>query len=350
MSYKNKYLKYKNKYLELKYQKELVKMVGGRICSNDNEVQLLEDDIESLVNYIKTESKCVNRSSTNKKYMIILYGPPASGKTNAFTQCCKLIKDTFDETINHEDIENTFINTGVDDLVYRFKPCEPKQPCQTEDTKTRLINKLAEHIKAELLKQNIDVAGKSPSEILALPEAKPIAAAKNDVLEESLFDIYKQSRDVVDPLSSLLVWLAVYMGKNIIFEIASGNFKYINVLIRMVSWSHIPIIIYPYVNDVSILYDRNVNRSLSEGRKVACHILQSRIQINIDSFNKAINEFEEEYKDIKNIILCSYDNSTRDPKACPEYNNKIVKFNNDIKERTTSVLGGMTGACPAVVQ
>jgi replication-associated recombination protein RarA len=94
--YSKKYIKYKNKYFELKYLENVINMLGGALCSDTNKIQEFKN-INDILSYMKQEEECVSKVSTKQKYIIILYGPPGSGKTDAFHIATKLITEHFNE-------------------------------------------------------------------------------------------------------------------------------------------------------------------------------------------------------------------------------------------------------------
>lgn len=308
MSYYQKYLYYKKKYVELK-------MKGGKLCSAENNKPLIEGDIDSFLEYIRSEYDCTNKYKTTRKYFVILYGPPGSGKTDAFKESCKLIKEHFEEHLNIDEIMSTFINSGLDDLVYRFVH-KTDEPHNIDNTKIKLIKSLNEFLRRKLGYSSGD------EKITETFVKNPINASE---LGNNSYKIYSKMKSSMDDMSSLLLWVASYFKRNILFEISSGDFKYINNMIALLS-GYIPIIIYPYSNNLKQLFERNAIRSLSEGRFVSCGFIRDKMTLSIQNFNIMLENFDREYSG--DIIVCSYDNTKRQKTDIISYNNLRVKKNN----------------------
>jgi hypothetical protein len=293
MSFHEKYLKYKNKYSQLKVQKNIFNMIGGKLCSATNTNIIDSNDITSLFKYLHDEYQCTKDKTTNKKYFIVLYGPPASGKTDAISEGCKLTQSIFNETQSIDDIMSSLIDTNIDNLVYKF-----------EDTKQKLIDQVSTKL--------IESQSKTEEEI-------------NDISKLS-FSIYKKARDIVDPISSLLIWLAVYLKKNILFETSAGSFDYvINMCNLLKYYDYIPIIIFPYISDLDILYNRSLARGMKEGRVINKDKIRYKMTTSITDFNNINVNFLSTFQFFDDIILCSYDNTTRQKESPITYNNLIYK-------------------------
>lgn len=66
----------------------------------------------SILKYIDTRLKCATKKTT-AKYVVILYGPPGSGKTLARKVAINYISKVFGE-----DASDSFIDAGLDDIIY----------------------------------------------------------------------------------------------------------------------------------------------------------------------------------------------------------------------------------------
>jgi hypothetical protein len=306
-----KYIKYKNKYLELKYVKNTINMIGGRLCSEENKQEFT--NVDDIMKYMKNESDCVDKNTTKNKYIVILFGPPGSGKTQAFSEACNLISTYYDE---NKEIEGTFINTGLDDLVNRTHVKE--YPDKT--IKQVLIDNLANLIKSKMSDSKQD------RKQIIQDNISDFYSRKSDKDMRGQFDIYSLGRNAIDPISSLLLWFAVYKNKNILFETSSGNFEYVDMIVNMVRWyGYNPVIIYPYIDNLDTLYHRILDRALVEGRFLEKQIVKSKMENSIMSFNNKIKEYKAlESIKIENIIIASYDNTTRKPEEPIKHNNLIV--------------------------
>ena len=89
MEFKEKYKKYKMKYTELKNKQNIYNFLGG-VCQLDKKFNY--EDLSSVLDYAKNRYECTENKKTDKKYFVILYGPPASGKTIARKLACTYIK------------------------------------------------------------------------------------------------------------------------------------------------------------------------------------------------------------------------------------------------------------------
>jgi len=205
------------------------------------------DENKNLTDILLDRLKCISERTeqieTKNKYFMILYGPPASGKTLGRKIGCHLLQEKYSENINVEQIINTFIDTNVDELTYNTKI----------DGKTV----------RDLLLENVNNL---------CQDQKCTEKYVHDNIEkfvESGFKIYKQGR--ADSLSELLFYFSVYLNKNIFIEMSSGDIDYLEKVINSLNYyGYIPIIIYPFVPDVKILYDRSIRRGLKEGRFLYC--------------------------------------------------------------------------------
>ena len=98
---------------------------GGHNQTKSNKLYEL---LSYLDNKIK-ESRSTTVATTKNKYFIFLYGPPASGKSIARKIACgEIANSEFSNgdtplVINNRIlsiINNTFVDTGVDEIVYEF--------------------------------------------------------------------------------------------------------------------------------------------------------------------------------------------------------------------------------------
>jgi len=74
-------------------------------------------DYESLVSYIR-QRLVSNTHKTVNKYLVVLHGPPSSGKSLATRVACRIIYDYFEKTVPIEKLKSTFLNTNIDNLTY----------------------------------------------------------------------------------------------------------------------------------------------------------------------------------------------------------------------------------------
>jgi len=258
MDYRQKYQKYKNKYFDLKNRQNIYNLLGG-VCEPDKKFSY--DDMSSVLDYAKNRYECTENKKTDKKYFVILYGPPASGKTISRKVACAYIKKHFSESLPIEDIYKSFIDTQIDDIVY--------DAYYKEEMPLSVKNKLKKTIDTFFEQQNIQSDKRLDflkSKTIDTLESKP-----NDTLEfiEKNNEIYKKYRfdKNIDDLSALLGTIATYTNHNVFFETASGRIDYINNLIKTIYYKNYNIVfIYPYTDNIDLLVDRNYSRALNEGR------------------------------------------------------------------------------------
>lgn len=222
---------------------------------------------DSLVSYLSAVNRKLIPERTNKKFLVILYGPPASGKSLARKVACHIIKTRFHEELEKQDIFKTFIDTNVDDLTYDaeyMNSGERVLDVLKRNFAQQMGDRGANKDDVEDIKQNIDT------------------------LAQSSFDIYRAHRQ--DALSELLLYLGAFLERNIFFETATPDELYIEKLIKSLEfYNYIPIVIYPYTNNLAEVSRRMINRGREEGRFL--HItgsfgLETKISINIEGFKK----------------------------------------------------------------
>ena len=290
----------------MKYKKKKIiyNLMGGD-CNKD--IKLNYKDIDSTLNYIKNHYECAPLQTINN-YFVILYGPPASGKTISRKIACKIIKEQFpEETLSYEDIFKSFIDTGIDDIV--------SKTIVSEDRLHKSVG--------EIMIENIDK--------IISTENKNIKYFRENINEESIqnllktnIELYIHHRKYVDELSLILGAFATYINRNIFFEIASPNIQYIIELINTAyKWKYKIIFIYPYTDNIDELCKRSDIRGLKIGRFIDCNQINKKISdcykkyisdiINYENPNSMLNLYndiiilryntllnEEEYKSIYN--------------------------------------------------
>lgn len=222
--------------------------------------------VDTVLNYAKEKLKTASESKTTNKYIVILYGPPASGKTVARNIACHLLKTYFEDSKSGDisNIVNSFIDTSVDDI---------NSDIVYEDGKT---------VGSELIKIAKNAEGKS-SEMLA-NEAGPI---------------YMKHRKTADTISEMLMYFSSVFNKNFFVEISSPHIDYIeNLLTSFGYYDYIPIIIYPFHKDPNVLFERSQERAKKDGRYIRCgtkHGIYTKAKSCIDNY-KALTEIIKGYK------------------------------------------------------
>lgn len=259
-----------------------------------------EDDLDSLLEYIREINK--NKEKTQKQYLVILYGPPGSGKTRAREIILDKICTTYNE--NSDQLKKSFIDTSIDDLVniYSIKGITG------EDA---LINKFDENLNKNCMDQVLALElydkRKANIKIKEIANINLINCIKKNIKKFNSYDIYSKYRKNIDSLSELLFFLSVYIKKNIYMEISSCDITYIDKIIKSLHYyNYIPIVVYPFVSNANILYDRTINRSLDIGRVMECKGqfgIEEKMKICYNNFNKLLHLV----KDLPNYIVLKYD-------------------------------------------
>ena len=261
-------------------------------------------DLDSLLDYLKSVTTG-SKHKTKRKYFVILYGPPASGKTVARKIACDLIYEKYDE-FHPKELYETFIDTGVDEITYRVISTkndvgETANTAATAASISDRAGKLEERTVEDALKDNArEIIGDGDD-----VQRERIAREKIDELVRTSFEIYRHDR--ADNISELLYYLSVFLGMNIFFETASGSVDYIDGILKNLGYyDYIPIVVYPFIRDVNILYDRSIKRGLKEGRFLKCgsdYGISAHMTNSLEGYDtlKEIIRTKDEY------IICMYD-------------------------------------------
>ena len=148
-------------------------------------------DCNSILTYL--QDKCKNiKDVTKNKYVVILYGPPGSGKSLARKIACNIIKTHYHEKVSEKEIESDFIDSGIDEITYEI--LEPKS---NKEVRTLLMDNL---------RQKLGIDTNTP--INKDPYFEQIKNDSGGLLKElatSSFQIYRNNRK--DSLSELLFFL-----------------------------------------------------------------------------------------------------------------------------------------------
>lgn len=277
--------KYIDKLLHNNEKSKYVKKLAEKIIDNlymsmhGGGNGIIDGNLKSLFDYIDKKIQNKTQTSTKNKYMVILYGPPSSGKNIARKIACNKIKINFDEQITEKEIFDTFIDSGVDEIIIEYKE---------NSTDTTVFDKLKEAYKK---KASIKTPDETDNDFIK----KNIV----DIASES-FRIYGKHKIKSDAVSEMVKFLSVFLNMNLFIETASWYGEYWNNFLNVMSYyKYIPLVIYPFTTHSELLYDRSISRGISEYR-----FLQHDGNFGIKSMaEKAKNNFKNVVKDIKSIYV-----------------------------------------------
>lgn len=299
---RKKILYYLNKYKFIDNYKNNIIQTGGINYGN----------IDSLFEFIIKKTGSSFDIKTKNRYFVILYGVPGSGKTIARKISYHKIKQLYEEEPTIENMEKTFVDTSIDDIIYELKFND-----DDSDIQKKLID--------------------NKSSILGSTEAKQTDIDVNILknLIDTSYDIYIKHKTEGNILSELLFYISAYFSKNIFMEISSPNIDYLLNIINGFCkfYNYIPIFIYPYINNQNILRKRTLDRGLIEGRFIS-------MEGEFGIINK-IAKLEEGYIQFQNKILTDgYKilNNIEDINKNPKIIN-VISYNSDFNESIYKKIG-----------
>jgi len=326
MSYEEKYLKYKNKYIEEKYKIKVLNNIYNNFIHNNleqkggNTYTFRNTNLKSTLEYIFNHyEKMDSIKNTTKKYFVILYGPPASGKTLAKNIACHIIKKYMEEKISEKEILNTFVDSNIDNLTYD-QEIKDEEEQKSNDIYITLQKKLLKE-----LQKTKDTLGMKENE-----EVTPENIVNFNDFIKTYGGLYYINR--TQTLSDLMIFLGSYLNRNIFFETASGNIGYPNILINILKWyNYIPIIVYPYIenipDNITELYKRSIKRGNSEGRFLTYQDIETFKKNSDKNYFSLFHPTDElpatkEFINNKTFIICRYN-------AMSTHYNHYINFNFD---------------------
>ena len=263
-----------------------------------------DKSLKSITNYIEQKININAKKQTKNKYLIFIYGPPASGKTIARKIIFKFIQNYIEWNNNLDvakEIESS-IDTRIDDLIYARK---------YKNENINIKNKLKEILNDKPFKNFCSDLNNISDSYEENENTKEIVNLSDDVDKitnnKEASDIYFYGKNDAYILSELLKYYASLYKKNIIVEIISPDKNYIKPLAKMLClhYDYFPIFIYPYVDDKKILWERSIKRGCEEGRFVSLNLINSKY----DECKKGYDEIKEIFKRFKNYLCIKYDNN-----------------------------------------
>jgi hypothetical protein len=255
-----------------------------------NNVQLGGDlklgNLDSLLTYIREHVEPV-QEYTKRKYCVILYGPPASGKSFARKLAVSYIKKHYENKLEPDTIAKTFIDTEVDSIV---------SDIDIDGT----------NVKETMLTKTKNVINPFPDAIIEddMDRQTKINLAKdriNELIKETE-PIYWKYRKDGDKVSELFYYISAFLNYNLFIEIATPQETYIkNTIFNFCKYyNYVPIIIYPFIQNVNTLCERMYTRGITEGRFIHCRNEKTNIQsiMNDDlAFYNKLKQITDENND-----------------------------------------------------
>ena len=239
--------------------------------------------------------------SNEKPYLLILYGPPACGKTFSGEFIIKKL-----------NLKNNYINLNVDQFVYDSN--------QFQESKIDLTKF-----------QNITI-----DEIDKNPQLQLIE------------DNYRKIRLKTDFLLQILKNISIMFKYNVVLETTGGAIDfYFKYIINDYYYKKYNIyLVFPYTNNINILFDRSIERGLKECRFVPKEYFKFNFMKSQKNFLKVINKdniikfngiyvydikkFDYQKEDFCDSILFKYekiDNKIIKSKENDKFINQIKKIN-----------------------
>lgn len=273
-----------------KYINKITYCLSKHGVNMDNNVQLGGNlkmgDLDSLFTYIRAHVKPVVER-TKRKYCVILYGPPASGKSFARKLAVSYINKHYENELKPDTIAKTFIDTEVDGIVNDID-----------------INGTS--VKEKMLEKTQNIINPFPEIIMneGIDKKTKINLAKDriDELVKETGSIYFDNRNNGDKVSELFFYIASFLNYNLFIEIARPQEKYIKETIFNFCkfYNYIPVIIYPFIQNINTICERMYERGITEGRFIHCRNNKFNIEsiMNADlAFYDKLKQMTDEYND-----------------------------------------------------
>ncbi|XWV25072.1 hypothetical protein QJ856_gp0705 [Tupanvirus deep ocean] len=269
--FKQKYIKYKSKYINLK------KMSGGNIIEPYDYKNKM--DVDRYVQQI-TNVEPASGSPSGRPYLLVLYGPPASGKTFAK----KFI-------INKLGLSDNYIYISEDRFAYD----------------TIQFNQL----------QSTDL-----SDLKNIPKYEIEKHEKIISLQEAYNSIRKQTKFIMYPL----LGSALMFKTNVVLEMTGvGLDWYMATMIdEFYHYKYDIYVVYPFTYDIDFLFNRSVDRGFKEKRFLPSKYFAIAVERSMNNFQKILND--DNIKKFKEIYV--YDTKNIDNKGNNIQDNILLHYVN----------------------
>lgn len=274
---------------KIKYSRKLVENLILHNMNQKNKFEnmtgggIINKDISSLLDHIKAKLGQKTPYQTKNRYIVILYGPPNSGKGVARKIICNKLRHEFNETLDESNIFSTFIDTGVDDIIYQIQD-DVNDKTIKEKLKMSFYDNLA---KKGIVHDNDD-------------EIKKYIVENINEIANNSYNEYSKNKKTGDAISEIMKFLTIFLGMNMFIETASWNKNYWNNFLSLVSYyNYMPVIVYPFTTNTNILFERNIDRGLQEFRFLA---LRGPYGIKRMATNMQIT-FKTMIQDVRNMFI-----------------------------------------------
>jgi hypothetical protein len=224
------------------------------LCSNNlaqNKYIFDPTNNESLNWYINSRLSVVQKCNNTTKYMMMLYGPPACGKSRGVSYGIKMIDDMCHEKL----VRDNFLEINLDNI----------------------IGDIIEH------KKFID------QQMMLLNNIQ-IEQEKNAIIE-SIKKSYLETRKKHENISEIMIEKCVVKDMNFTLESTGSNFGewYFDLFQKLKDKKYKIVLVYPRVTDEELLIKRAYERGLKMGRFITKEDYHN---------NKYIEKAENNFKNI----------------------------------------------------
>lgn len=208
------------------------------------------NNIIEILEFIKTQVQNIHTQGHNK-YLIILYGPPASGKTYNLQEHLTDIERVFRDPDGLS--KDSYININTDEII-----------TSTDEYQQ---------------------------------------AIKDGLQPEQMMNKYHTIRRKIQNIGDILLEIAKIMEVSVIIETTGGSYDWYqtNLITDFRNRGYKICIIYPYVRDFNILCQKSKEREVTEKRFIDCKDI-------IDLAKKAYENFHNIVMDVKFIPSYHYIN------------------------------------------
>jgi hypothetical protein len=282
-----KYLKKLSEYVLTKY---LSQNQNGGAIPIEYYGNNVEKSLAGVIKFINESFKNKNKFHTKKPYIMIVMGATGSGKTEARTVGYNVVKNLEKSDEKIDTIKNSFIDISVDEYV------NGTTIVNDQGIETTGENILKTTMDKYLADKQINIEAINMNYKENMPTIKELSNIS--------YQTYSTIRNMIDQLPMVMLYLALHLKINVIFETTSGEWL-IDFIIKNLNYYCIPIVIYPVVS-VDNLVKRTINRGAADGRVVNPGLLENGVKSANAMFTKIIELKNDPV--VKDLVAIKYDN------------------------------------------